>query len=72
MRDANFFSFANLGYAEAWGLSVAEDFENDSRAVELGASPAELDYNVDQERPRSWATGDHEAELRLNDTVYDC
>ena len=40
-------------------------------ASELGASPAELTGNVEADRQRSWATGDHEAELRLHDTVYD-
>jgi hypothetical protein len=33
--------------------------------VNLGASPAELDGNVEQDRQRSWHSGDHEAELRL-------
>jgi len=68
-----YFSFANLGYVEAWGLSVAEEverhIEDDSQ---LGASPAELDWNPEIGRQRSWHSFDGEAELRLNDTVYDC
>ena len=31
----------------------------------LGASPAELDGDVEQDRERSWASHEGEAELRL-------
>ena len=37
----------------------------------LGASPAELEFNPELDRPMSWHSHDGEAELRLNDTVYD-
>jgi hypothetical protein len=51
---------------------VSMQFHNDTVPVsQLGASPAELDYCIDSERPRSWHSHDGEAELRLNDTVFD-
>ena len=43
----------------------------DTFGVNLGASPAELDGDVESSRARSWHSHDGEAELRLNDTVFD-
>lgn len=56
--------------ATAYLISVADEFTQAALLLDnsnLGASPAELDYNIEQERPKNWA--DHEAcpELRLWD-----
>lgn len=55
-----------------WLISIADVVDTDLRSDQLGASPAELDGDVEQGRQHSWHSHDGEAELRLNDTVYDC
>lgn len=44
---------------------ICDDVEQDLKLEQLGASPAELDYNVESERQMSFASFDSEAELRL-------
>jgi hypothetical protein len=48
-----------------WLTVIVDDVERQDQLVELGASPAELDYNIEAERPMSWHSHDGEAELRL-------
>ena len=57
-----------------WLISIADEVDAEVNLwddSQLGASPAELDWNPEQDRERSWHSHDGEAELRLFDTVYD-